>query len=86
MFLAPLTAACLATAAHAYHLPEIYLYAIVQTEGGRVGQAVHNTNGTDDLGPFQINTSMGAGRSAGTGMFRCRARLSMCATMAAPMQ
>jgi hypothetical protein len=59
VFLAPLTAACLAVAAHAYHLPETYLYAILETEGGSVGQAVHNKNGTDDLGPFQINTAWG---------------------------
>jgi hypothetical protein len=59
VFLAPLTAVCLATAAHAYHLPETYLYAILKTEGGSVGQAVHNKNGTDDLGPFQINTAWG---------------------------
>ena len=59
MLLAPLTAACLAVAAHAYHLPEPYRYAILKTEGGRVGQAVHNKNGTDDLGPFQINTAWG---------------------------
>ena len=59
MLLAPLTAACLAVAAHAYRLPEPYLYAILKTEGGSVGQAVHNKNGTDDLGPFQINTAWG---------------------------
>src|ERR1700733_12475056 len=59
MFLAPLTAACIATAAHAYRLPETYLYAILKTEGGHVGQMVHNTNGTDDLGPFQINSAWG---------------------------
>jgi soluble lytic murein transglycosylase-like protein len=59
VFLAPLTAACLATAAHAYHLPETHLYAIMRTEGGQVGQAVRNTNGTYDLGPFQINSSWG---------------------------
>ena len=59
MLLAPLTAACLAAAAHAYHLPEPYLLAILKTEGGQVGQAVLNTNGTYDLGPFQINTSWG---------------------------
>jgi hypothetical protein len=59
VFLAPLTAACLAASAHAYHLPELYLYAILKTEGGHIGQAVHNLNGTDDLGPFQINTSWG---------------------------
>jgi len=59
MFLAPLTAACVWTAAHAYRLPETYLYAILKTEGGHVGQVVHNTNGTDDLGPFQINSAWG---------------------------
>jgi hypothetical protein len=59
VLLAPLTAACLATAAHAYHLPELYLYAILKTEGGQVGQAVLNANGTYDLGPFQINSSWG---------------------------
>ena len=59
MLLAPLTAVCLATAAHAYRLPETYLYAILKTEGGHVGQVVHNRNGTDDLGPFQVNTSWG---------------------------
>ena len=59
MFLAPLTAVCLAASAHAYHLPEVYLHAILKTEGGQVGQQVRNTNGTYDLGPFQINTVWG---------------------------
>jgi hypothetical protein len=31
----------------------------MRTEGGKVGQAVLNTNGTYDLGPFQINSSWG---------------------------
>ena len=57
--LAPLTAACLAAAAHAYQLPQSYLYAILATEGGQVGQAVTNTNGSRDLGPFQINSVWG---------------------------
>jgi hypothetical protein len=55
--LAPLTAVCLAAAAHAYQIPQSYLYAILAMEGGQVGQAVPNRNGTTDLGPFQINTS-----------------------------
>jgi hypothetical protein len=59
VFLAPLTAACLAAAAHNYQLPQVYLTAILKTEGGRVGQAVRNTNGTYDLGPFQINSAWG---------------------------
>jgi len=59
VLLAPLTAFCLAASAHAYHLPEVYLHAILKTEGGQVGQQVRNTNGTYDLGPFQINTVWG---------------------------
>jgi hypothetical protein len=57
--LAALTGACLAAAAHAYQIPEQDLYAILAVEGGRVGQAVPDKNGTRDLGPFQINTSWG---------------------------
>lgn len=59
MLLVPLTAACIAAAAHAYDLPPVYLHAILKVEGGKVGQAVHNTNDTWDLGPFQINSSWG---------------------------
>jgi hypothetical protein len=57
--LAPLTAVCLAAAAHAYQIPPTYLYAILSVEGGRVGEAVANRNGSSDLGPFQINSAWG---------------------------
>lgn len=57
--LAPLTAACLTAAAHAYQIPQDYLYAILATERGLVGQAVKDRNGTQDLGPFQINSVWG---------------------------
>jgi hypothetical protein len=57
--LAPLTAACIAAAAHSYQLPSTYMFAILKAEGGHVGQEVRNTNGTYDLGPFQINSSWG---------------------------
>lgn len=57
--LAPLTAVCLTAAAHAYQIPQSYLYAILAVEGGRVGEAVSDKNGTSDLGPFQINTRWG---------------------------
>jgi hypothetical protein len=57
--LAPLTAVCLAAAAHAYQIPEKVLYAILAVEAGRVGVVVPNRNGTHDLGPFQINTTWG---------------------------
>jgi Transglycosylase SLT domain len=59
MLLVPLTAACIAMAARAYQLPSTYLYAILAVERGRVGQAVGNTDGTSDLGPFQVNTRWG---------------------------
>ena len=55
--LAQLTAACIATAAGAYHIPLPTFYAILRVEGGMVGAASVNPNGTEDLGPFQINTS-----------------------------
>jgi hypothetical protein len=35
------------------------MFAILKAEGGHVGQQVRNTNGTYDLGPFQINTIWG---------------------------
>ncbi len=57
--LAPLTAACLAAAAHAYQIPTGYLYAILAVEGGHVGESVADKNGTRDLGPFQINSAWG---------------------------
>jgi hypothetical protein len=57
--LAPLTAICLAAAARAYQLPTVELYAILKTEGGHVGEAVADRNGSYDLGPFQINTIWG---------------------------
>lgn len=47
---------CAANAAHYYEVPELLLHAILQKENGRVGQAVRNRNGSQDLGPAQINT------------------------------
>ncbi len=49
-------AACLLIAAQTYQVPPGVLLGILQVEGGRVGQAVPNTNGSYDLGPMQINT------------------------------
>jgi hypothetical protein len=57
--LAPLTAICLAAAAHAYQIPQDYLYAMLVVEGGRVGEAIADRNGTQDLGPFQVNSVWG---------------------------
>lgn len=50
------TVQCAALAAQRYEVPELLLHAILQKENGRVGQAVRNRNGSDDLGLAQINT------------------------------
>lgn len=50
-------AACLTQAAQRYQLPDYLLWAIVSKEGGRPGTVSQNSNGTQDLGPAQINTS-----------------------------
>lgn len=49
-------AACLMLAAQTYSVPPAVMVGILQVEGGNVGQQVHNTNGSYDLGPMQINT------------------------------
>ncbi|WP_088698686.1 lytic transglycosylase domain-containing protein [Halomonas campaniensis] len=48
--------ACVVTAAQRYHIPLRAMLGVLRTEGGTVGQRVSNTNGTDDHGPFQINS------------------------------
>ena len=44
------------TAAQTYSVPPSVILGILHVEGGRVGMASKNTNGTADLGPMQINT------------------------------
>ncbi|MDR5726923.1 MAG: lytic transglycosylase domain-containing protein [Terriglobia bacterium] len=51
------TLTCAAEAARYYRVPELLLDSILEQEGGQVGQAVRNRNGSYDLGPAQINTS-----------------------------
>ncbi len=51
-----LIASCLILAAQTYHVPPAALIGIMHVEGGAVGQAVRNSNGTYDLGPMQVNT------------------------------
>lgn len=52
----PLTADCVLDAARVSGMPVAALFAILATEGGRMGEALSNKNGTWDLGGFQINT------------------------------
>mgnify|MGYP003624248281 CR=1 FL=1 len=49
-------ASCLVLAAQTYNVPPAVLYGIYKVEGGKVGMANLNTNGSYDLGPMQINT------------------------------
>jgi hypothetical protein len=49
-------AACIALAASSEKLPPAILVSILAVEGGRAGTRSHDDNGTDDLGPAQINT------------------------------
>ena len=60
--LVQLTAACLMSAAQAYAVPAESLYSVLRVEGGWIGLAKPNlrkdgTVRSEDLGPFQINTS-----------------------------
>jgi hypothetical protein len=48
--------ACFLWASSFYKVPTSVLLSIAQVEGGRVGTVSSNTNGTQDLGPMQINT------------------------------
>lgn len=52
----PLTTTCVLDAARTHEIPVAALFAILATEGGKTGEALSNTNGTWDLGPFQVNT------------------------------
>ena len=54
--LAQTIAICIFSAAQTYAVPPSVILGVLSVEGGRIGQAVPNTNGTYDLGPMQINT------------------------------
>lgn len=56
MLTAQALAVCIFTAAQTYSVPPTVILAVLHVEGGRVGMASPNTNGTFDLGPMQINT------------------------------
>ena len=52
----PLSWECVVNASARYNLPLAAMVGILATEGGKTGEALSNTNGTWDMGPFQINT------------------------------
>lgn len=47
---------CINQAAVVYHVPAALIISVLSVEGGRVGMASPNNNGTYDYGPMQINT------------------------------
>lgn len=49
-------AACLLLAAELHQVSPTAMLAILDVEGGKIGQEVKNSNGSSDLGPMQINT------------------------------
>jgi len=48
---------CINQAAVTYYVPAKVIISVIATEGGNVGAAHPNKNGTYDLGPMQVNTS-----------------------------
>lgn len=54
--LTPATPECIIEAAQKYNFDPLVLLAILYVEGGTVGQVTKNTNGTYDIGLFQINS------------------------------
>lgn len=56
MLTAQALALCIFTAAQTYSVPPSVILGVLNVEGGKVGMASANTNGTYDLGPMQINT------------------------------
>ena len=47
---------CINQAAVTYYVPAKTIIAVLMTEGGKVGMASPNKNGTYDYGPMQINS------------------------------
>lgn len=55
LFDVPVT--CINHAAVTYHIPATAIIAVLKTEGGKIGMASKNKNGTFDYGPMQINST-----------------------------
>ena len=48
--------ACIFAAAELHRMPPAMLVILLRVEGGRRGATSRNTNGTEDIGPMQVNT------------------------------
>lgn len=76
----PVPVACVRSAAGYYGLPPLAIVGILGAEGGRLGQAVRNTDGSEDLGPMQIN-SRWLPRLAQYGLTRTKLLMNPCANV-----
>ncbi|MHB1285532.1 MAG: lytic transglycosylase domain-containing protein [Leptospirales bacterium] len=76
----PVPVACVWSAADYYRLPPLALVGILGVEGGRPGQAVRNADGSEDLGPMQIN-SRWLPRLARYGLTRSKILMNPCANV-----
>ena len=76
----PVPVACIRGAAGYYQLPPFALVGILGAEGGMIGQAVRNTDGSEDLGPMQIN-SRWLPRLARYGLTRKKLLMNPCANV-----
>jgi soluble lytic murein transglycosylase-like protein len=47
---------CIQQASRTYAVPRRDIFALMKNEGGTPGIAVRDSNGTQDLGPMQVNT------------------------------
>ena len=69
--------ACIAAVAAFYHLPFSTLVAIQRVEAGQLGMVRSNTDGSQDLGPMQINTRWLRPLARKTGMSTSRLRRAL---------
>jgi soluble lytic murein transglycosylase-like protein len=54
----PVTAQCVLQAARLQNIPFQIILGFLKTEGGRLGMESRNSNGSYDLGPMQINSTV----------------------------
>ena len=52
----PVTTHCVVAAAQIEHVPLAALVAVMRTEGGTIGEAHLNSDGSKDFGPMQVNS------------------------------
>jgi hypothetical protein len=71
--------ACMGLVASLYHLPPRVLPSILAVEGGRPGTVHHNTDGSDDLGPMQVNSRWLPAVARYTGLAEADARARLLA-------